>query len=259
MNFAPSRAVDKINWVRGMFKLELKLQDLTIKEYSLQDGDNLSIGRLSGNDIVVREKSVSRKHASIARQKDSLVISDKGSKNGIIVNGTKVQSAELKDGDIVWIGSKYHLKMTISAAKERRSSPTTEPNLDASTGSSSLDAVLEWYKNGAGTWWTLAEANVEDAQFDDMEGVYVIWYDDQNHVTLRVGHGHIRDCIVRERNDEEMWQHAQQHEIYLTWAKVDRKYQEVVAKYIAKAAKPKLKSTYGDVGVSAVNLPWYNE
>ena len=259
MIFALNPGPDKINRVGAMFKVELRLQDLTIKEYGLQDGDNLTIGRLPGNDIVIREKSVSRQHASIARQKDSLVISDKGSKNGTIINGERVESAELSDGDVVWIGSKYHLKATMSAAKERVSTPTTDPDLGVSTGSNSLDAGLEWHKNSEGKWWTLADANVEDEHFDDMEGVYIIWYEDHDQVTLRVGQGHIRDCIVSERNNEEMWRYVQEHEIYVTWAQVERKYLEVVAKQIAQATKPRLKSSSPDVGTSVVNLPWYEE
>jgi pSer/pThr/pTyr-binding forkhead associated (FHA) protein len=258
MNFAASRATDEINWVSGMFKIELKLQDLTIKEYRLQDGDNLSIGRLPGNDIVIPDKSVSRLHASITRQRNSLAVWDKGSKNGIVVNGVKVLSAELKNGDVVRIGAKHHLKTTLSSPNQRESTLTGESNLLVHNGANSLDVRLEWHKNRENAWWTLAEANVEDEDFDDLEGIYIIWYEDQIRVTLRVGQGHIRDGLVGERNTEDIWRYAQQHEIYVTWAKVDRKYHENVARYIAETVKPELKSSYLDVGPFVVNLPWHD-
>ncbi len=258
MNFAASRAADEIHWVSEMFKVELKLQDLTIKEYRLQDGDNLSIGRLTSNDIVIPDKSVSRLHASIIRQRNSLAVWDKGSKNGIVVNGVKVQSAELKNGDVVRIGAKHHLKTTLSLPNQRESTLTGEPDLFAHSGTNGLDVRLEWHKNGEGAWWTLAEANVEDEDFDDLEGIYIIWFEDQIRVTLRVGQGHIRDGLVGERNSEDMWRYAQQHEIYVTWAKVDRKYHENVARYIAETVKPELNSSYPDVGPFMVNLPWHD-
>jgi hypothetical protein len=242
-----------------MFKVELKLQDLTIKEYNLHDGDSLSIGRLSSNDIVVQEKSVSRHHAIITRDSDTLTVWDKGSTNGIIVNESKVLSATLKDGDLIWIGAKYHLKTTISLPKKKQSTITGEPLLCAGNGANSLDVCVEWHKDGAGTWWTLAEANLEDEYFDALEGVYIIWYEDQKQVTLRVGRGHIRDCIVSERNNQDMWRHAQLHEIFVTWAEVGRAYLDNVARYIAETVKPNLESRYQDVEPSVVNLPWYDQ
>jgi pSer/pThr/pTyr-binding forkhead associated (FHA) protein len=242
-----------------MFKLELKLQDLTIKEYSLQDGDSLSIGRLSSNDIVIKEKSVSREHANIARQNNTLTVWDLGSTNGTSVNGVKIQSARLKDGDVVKVGSEYHLKTTISSPKKRESTMTAEPDLFASPEAGNLDFPLEWHNNGKGKWWTLAEANVEDDSFDNLEGVYIIWYEDQNQVTLRVGRGHIRDCIVKERNSKDMWRYAQQHELYLTWAQVGSRYSENITKYIAETVKPKFKSSHSDVEPFVVNLPWSSE
>ena len=259
MNFALKVPLDKNYRTSWMFKLELKLQELTVKEFTLQDGDSLSIGRLSTNDIVIRDKSVSRQHATISRQKDTLVLWDKGSKNGTVLNGAKVQSAELEDGDVVWIGAKHHLITTIASRKKGTSTLAGESDLNASTGSSSLDLRLEWQKNSEGNWWTLSEAAMEDKQFDKLEGVYVIWYEDQKQVALRVGQGHIRDCIVKERNNDEMWEHAQQYEIYVTWAKVGPKYREVVAKHIAEAAKPEVERGHLKVRAFVVNLPWYDE
>jgi sporulation protein YlmC with PRC-barrel domain len=242
-----------------MFKLELKMQDLIIKEYSVQDGDDLSIGRFSDNDIVIQDKSVSRHHASITRQNNTLTVWDKGSTNGVVVNGLKVQSAELRNGDVVWIGARYHLKTTISLPNQRESTLTAPPDFCASTRVNSLESRLEWHKDGNGTWWTLSEADIEDEVFDDLEGVYVIWYEDHDEVTLRVGQGHIRDCIVSERNNQDMWRYAQQHEIYLTWARVGREHRENVAKYIAETVKPKLESSHPDVEPLMVNLPWHDE
>ena len=102
-----------------MVKLELRFQNLTQKEYTLRDGELLTIGRHSGNDIVISEPTVSRQHACIARKGRNLIVSDRGSANGTSLNGNKVLSANLKDGDIVSIGVKYNLKTSISPLKKR--------------------------------------------------------------------------------------------------------------------------------------------
>jgi pSer/pThr/pTyr-binding forkhead associated (FHA) protein len=78
-----------------MFKLELKLQNLVLKEYVLSDGATLKIGRHSENDIVLKDMSVSRHHATIEARGHRLFVRDARSKNGTIVNGTKAKSAEL--------------------------------------------------------------------------------------------------------------------------------------------------------------------
>lgn len=259
MNFALNVPLDKDCRTRGMIKLELKLQELTLKEFTLQDGDNLSIGRHSDNDIVVKDMSASRHHASFERKGENLIVRDKGSINGIVVNGEKVQSAELKNGDVICIGVNHHLVATIASTKKGTSILPGESDLNAITGLSSLDLRLEWQKNSEGTWWTLAEAALGDKQFDKLEGVYVIWYEDQKQVALRVGQGHIRDCIVKERNNDEMWEHTQQYPIYVTWAQIGRKYREVIAKHIAEAAKPEVKRSHLKSRAFVVNLPWYDE
>jgi pSer/pThr/pTyr-binding forkhead associated (FHA) protein len=108
------------------FKLELTLQDLVLKEYSLAEGANLTIGRVHGNDIVLEDMTVSRLHATIAVKERKLLVSDEGSKNGIIVNGTRVLSAELYDGDIVRIGKNYTIKVYAPTPEGREATLTAE-------------------------------------------------------------------------------------------------------------------------------------
>lgn len=65
----------------------------------------LSIGRNRGeNIIIIRHKSVSRRHAKISFDGKNFRIDDIESTNGTIINGQKVQSAILRSGDEVKIG-----------------------------------------------------------------------------------------------------------------------------------------------------------
>ena len=109
-----------------MFKLELMLQKLVLKEYALSDGAKLSIGRHSENDIVLKDMSVSRHHATIEVRGQKLLVFDAGSKNGTIVNGIKAKSAELYHGDVVKIGKNCSIKVWVPPPKKKESTITGE-------------------------------------------------------------------------------------------------------------------------------------
>ena len=111
----------------SIFKLELIFLNFTHREYSVPDEVKLKIGRDPGNDIVISESTVSRYHASIARRGGVMVIFDKDSKNGTFVNGEKIHSAELKNGDTIRIGARYSLKVSVCSSRERLSTVTANP------------------------------------------------------------------------------------------------------------------------------------
>lgn len=65
-----------------------------------------TIGRESGNSMVLAEDTaVSRKHARIIKEGGNFKVYDEGSSNGIYVNGVKVPSQELHNGDKIQIGT----------------------------------------------------------------------------------------------------------------------------------------------------------
>ena len=70
--------------------------------FSLSKGE-LTIGRNPGNDIVIDNVGVSRRHAVIKWADDRATVEDLGSANGTIVNGRKVASRELRDGDEILV------------------------------------------------------------------------------------------------------------------------------------------------------------
>ena len=116
-----------------MFNLELTLQNLVLKEYALSDGAKLSIGRYSENDIVLKYMSVSRHHATIEVRGQKFLVFDAGSKNGTVVKGTKAESAELYHGDVVQIGKKCRIKVSVPPPKEKDSTITGEQDQETST------------------------------------------------------------------------------------------------------------------------------
>lgn len=74
-------------------------------EFPLKGDKQLIIGRSSELDIVLVEDMVSRKHAKITLKGGVITIEDMGSTNGTFVNGEKVKSQRLKEGDRILVGT----------------------------------------------------------------------------------------------------------------------------------------------------------
>jgi pSer/pThr/pTyr-binding forkhead associated (FHA) protein len=96
-----------------VFRLELKYQNLTVREYRFQDGDTRLIGRAPENHIVIDDPGVSRNHSFIIQIGDELFVGDRASKHNTLVNGIGVICAKLNHGDIVRIGVNHILKASI--------------------------------------------------------------------------------------------------------------------------------------------------
>src|SRR6185312_5121668 len=63
------------------------------------------IGRQGDNDIVLKNTSVSRHHAVLKQDSDGpFIIVDMNTGNGVWVNGQRIKSMQLSDGDLVELG-----------------------------------------------------------------------------------------------------------------------------------------------------------
>jgi pSer/pThr/pTyr-binding forkhead associated (FHA) protein len=124
-----------------MIILELRAQSLVLKEYTLEKGDSLTIGRHPDNDIVPKDAAVSNHHAIIERKGEKLIVLDQESRNGTFVNGTKVQSAELNNEDTVQIGNVINIKVFTFSLK-KKASAVTEDHEDKSVVLSTIEQTL---------------------------------------------------------------------------------------------------------------------
>ncbi|MBI3398936.1 MAG: FHA domain-containing protein [Deltaproteobacteria bacterium] len=103
----------------------LMLADKIVNKYAITKTET-TIGRGAGSDILLENPGVSRHHAVIVEKSGKFFIEDKGSSNGTFMNGEKIASRELKDGDQIQI-LKHILvfKAPLSAAKEAASAEKT--------------------------------------------------------------------------------------------------------------------------------------
>lgn len=83
------------------------------------DRERTIIGRGPGVDRAFEDTSMSRQHAAIEFSGTGFRIRDLGSTNGILVNGSPVQAAELHHGDAVDIGEQRF----VVVVEEREAEP----------------------------------------------------------------------------------------------------------------------------------------
>jgi len=83
-------------------EVRLLLGDKQLGAFSLSGGE-LTIGRTPGNDIVIDNVGVSRRHAVIRVQGGKAFLEDLGSANGTFVRGQKIERYDLQDGDEIAI------------------------------------------------------------------------------------------------------------------------------------------------------------
>lgn len=91
-------------------------------------GEHFLIGRSQLAQIRFDDSSVSRRHALVVIEDDGVVkVLDENSLNGVFVNGERVQSHPLSDGDELTIG-RYRLRFLAGA---RRFTARSVPTLSA--------------------------------------------------------------------------------------------------------------------------------
>lgn len=79
--------------------------------YELSEGKELIVGRDPSADIIVGERSVSRRHCRMTGGMDGVDVLDLGSANGVYSSGRPVQKISLSEGEEVQIGM-AHLRVS---------------------------------------------------------------------------------------------------------------------------------------------------
>ncbi|HVM60440.1 MAG TPA: DUF4388 domain-containing protein [Verrucomicrobiae bacterium] len=93
------------------------------REFPLPQDLYIVIGRVSDVDVLLLDEKVSRKHAKISTHGGKVMIEDLASRNGTFVNGARIRSTELKEGDHIVIGSS-----TIRLVSVNEPSPPPTPS-----------------------------------------------------------------------------------------------------------------------------------
>ena len=79
-----------------------------------------TLGRGNANDLVLNDASVSRFHAVVKLHDDQVLVADRGSTNGVVINGERIeqeQQRELQNGDVMHLGQ-YELRLELVDEKD---------------------------------------------------------------------------------------------------------------------------------------------
>ena len=70
-------------------------------------GDQVLIGRSSECDVIIEDGDVSRRHAIVKRDgRVAFVLEDLSSRNGVLLNGERIERARLRYGDKFRVGTR---------------------------------------------------------------------------------------------------------------------------------------------------------
>ena len=98
-----------------MFRITLSLAGNVVRKYPFEK-DRITIGRDPECDISIDNVAVSRTHAAVSAAEGEFVLEDLQSGNGTFVDGEKIVTKVLADGDAFIIGKYTLLFETVSAA-----------------------------------------------------------------------------------------------------------------------------------------------
>jgi pilus assembly protein CpaF len=103
--------------------------------------DELSIGRVAGNDLVLANTTVSSHHARIYRSNGSWTVADQQSTNGTFLNGQLLaEPASLSNGDEIAVGDfRIHVDLGEGGGRKEAVAPPAPPAEEARPPASSED------------------------------------------------------------------------------------------------------------------------
>src|SRR4051812_12464257 len=87
-----------------MYKLTVVSGPNRGSSYSVQEDGETSIGRQTGNAIVLPSSKVSKRHCVLVVSDGELVVKDQGSSNGTFVNGSLTKIKKIQPGDRISVG-----------------------------------------------------------------------------------------------------------------------------------------------------------
>jgi len=102
----------------SQFQLIMRTGPTPGAAYTLE-GDQMTIGRDSTNEITINDAEISRRHARLTFQGGKYVLEDLGSTNGTFVNGQRLAGPRvLKTGEVVSFGEQIVLVFEVSSVDQ---------------------------------------------------------------------------------------------------------------------------------------------
>jgi pSer/pThr/pTyr-binding forkhead associated (FHA) protein len=115
----------------GQIAITVILNGRVMQKLSLAK-DRILIGRSADSDVRINHAGVSRSHAVVTAKDGAFFVEDLESSNGTLVNGKRVRSVQLRNGDLVEVGS-FSLHLRFAEGPKAANSPTADRLRDQRT------------------------------------------------------------------------------------------------------------------------------
>ena len=123
--------------------------------HELKDGSTIHIGRAASNDITLPHSSISRSHALLEGKHDVWVVTDQHSANGVLINGVRIERAELKSGDVIGLGDiKLRFENMTTGTVVGKASPELASHLTQILDQENVAKLLDRSKPKPPSEWT---------------------------------------------------------------------------------------------------------
>jgi adenylate cyclase len=130
--------------------------------YELREGSIIHIGRAASNDITLPHSSISRSHALIESTHDTWVVTDQHSANGVLVNGVRVDRAELNSGDVIGLGDiKLRFENMSTGTVVAKASPELASHLTQIIDRESVARLLDRSQPKPPSEWTDSRIDID--------------------------------------------------------------------------------------------------
>ena len=114
-----------------------------------------------------------------------------------------------------------------------------------------------WVKCENNAWCSLYQVDLRHNYYDNLVGVYIIWYWDNlgNPITVKIGQGNIKNRIIAHRRDPQIQAYAHMN-LLVTWTSIPSHLLDGVEAYLGKVLKPRVGSLFPNVKPTPVGLPF---
>ncbi len=104
----------------------------------------ITVGRDPSNELVLNDSGVSLVHCQLTNTRQAQRVKDMGSTNGTWVNGARVVSRPLFDGDCLTIGGNQ-IRIELPALNDANDAPTPQRPADDMTPARSIDSSVQYF------------------------------------------------------------------------------------------------------------------
>lgn len=114
-----------------------------------------------------------------------------------------------------------------------------------------------WIRCQNNAWCSLSTLDLSHQHFDNLRGIYIIWYwqNKDNPRTVKVGQGMIRERLTAHRSDNKLQSYAEKG-LYVTWTNLPPHLLAGVERYLGETLQPLESYLFPDDPPIRVNLPW---